>query len=58
MLIYKEVITNENHSYYGVDCELLTDKQRHNRNCNYVETINGYDIYVLGEKYYYCSEND
>lgn len=39
-------------------CEPLTDKQRHNRNCKYLKTIENYDIYVLGEKYYCCPEND
>lgn len=42
----------------SVWCEKLTDKERHNKNCIYVVTIKEYDLYVLGEKYYYCPEND
>lgn len=42
----------------SVWCEPLTDKQRHDRNCIYVGTTGGYDIYVLHEKYYCSKETD
>lgn len=57
----------------SVWCEPLTDKQRHNKNCVFVQTIYngvqdsllGYvekiaeiDIYVLGDKYYFSNETD
>lgn len=38
--------------------ERLTEKLRHNRNLVFVDSVDGVDLYVLGEKYYFAMEDD
>lgn len=41
-----------------VYAERLTEKLKHNRNCVYVDTVDGIDLYVCGEKYYFGLEDE
>jgi hypothetical protein len=41
-----------------VYAERMTEKLRHNRNCIYVDSVDGIDLYVCGEKFYYEYENE